>query len=281
MHADDDRLVQPILVTLTGTHVETIHAAAAASCSMWLDFAAGGDPTRVDVWARWLSGAFTKTVRRVKQLPAPYVLDGAHTRTAVSGKAAAMAFDPMLPESFARPVRRAQVQGTQARLSGAEWPAAGTKHATAMVQVLVRGSLRMSTGKAAAQAAHAAMGAVLAARGRGVRLADLADAVEHMHVRLIDDDQAFYAQVVSGAGWTLIKDAGRTEVDPDTLTSAARIRTCDGGDPVSETDKRAVPEPDETPEPPERAWELEELRRLSSPSRRGQDWMHHPDEAFW
>lgn len=221
-HAGD--LVQPILVTLTGTHVETIHAAALASARSWLAYAADDDPTTVDVWWRWLSGPFTKTVRRVRRLPDPYVLPaGVRTQVVTSGQAQAMAFDPMLPEVFPRPVRRAQVAGTQVPPGGEVHPPrdAATGSTGGGLVVLVRDAAGMSTGKAAAQAAHAAMGCLLAAFRSGVPRELLEAAAGTLTVRLVDD--RVFTAATGGAGWVVIRDAGRTEVDPGTVTAAGAL----------------------------------------------------------
>ena len=126
-----DGLVQAIVVGRDGSHDDTVTAAATAAVTAWWLLRAT-DP----VWSVWLQTAFTKTVR--------------HTNDRELTKIAA--FCPLPPVSYElmdRRVRRCQVAGLDRPRSTA-MPA----RAAGLV-VSACPTLPMSTGKVAAQAAHA------------------------------------------------------------------------------------------------------------------------------
>ena len=111
-------LVQPILVVDTGTHEDTVRAASEASLEVYRRTISDYST----FWNEWLSGLFTKTVRRINEkefyrltndpslLEFPSVYVGHN-----SGKAIALppvGYSPDGNSLFPRPVKKAQVQGT-------------------------------------------------------------------------------------------------------------------------------------------------------------------------
>ena len=96
--------------------------------------------------------------------------------------------------------------------------------------LVVRADLGMGRGKIAAQVAHAAVAAVLANGGSRDFAAWLAEGQPKVVLKVASADQL--AEVVRGAVAAglpveLIRDAGRTQVEPGTATCCA-IRPADG-----------------------------------------------------
>jgi peptidyl-tRNA hydrolase len=146
-------LVQPILVTLDASHEDIVTAVAHASVQVCSD-------RTVAPWSDWLDGPFTKTVRRIKEksipkireLTVPYL-----EYTFGPNQSSVFAFEPMTYEEFPKPLKSAQVKGTEApklkQLS--EELEVEEKRSKGTPLYLVNDSLAMSTGKTAAQVAHA------------------------------------------------------------------------------------------------------------------------------
>jgi PTH2 family peptidyl-tRNA hydrolase len=90
--------------------------------------------------------------------------------------------------------------------------------------VVIRADLGMGRGKIAAQAAHAAVAAALASQGTPAFAAWLRDGQVKLVLRAESEaDLLDLAAAARSAGLPvqLIRDAGRTQVEPGTLTSAA------------------------------------------------------------
>ena len=90
--------------------------------------------------------------------------------------------------------------------------------------LVVRSDLGMGRGKIAAQVAHAAVAAVLANGGRRDFAAWLAEGQPKVVLKVASAEQL--AELVRGAAAAglpveLIRDAGRTQVDPGTVTCCA------------------------------------------------------------
>ena len=90
--------------------------------------------------------------------------------------------------------------------------------------LVVRADLGMGRGKIAAQVAHAAVAAVLANSGSRDFAAWLAEGQPKVVLKVASAEQL--AEVVRGAAAAglpveLIRDAGRTQVDPGTVTCCA------------------------------------------------------------
>lgn len=209
-HEDRTEWVQPIVVDKGGAHLDTVKAAAIASVVVYLGCAeADREP-----WELWLAGPFTKSVRRAKssQVEAMACLERRAVADVRIRGSRAVAFPPKRYEDLPRELVRLQVSGTDfprdvRQNTGPSKPGS--------VIVLVRSDL--TTGKAAAQAAHALFAWMLDTSGpeRDHWVYD----VEDTEVALCDAAELERCTAVEGA--VSIRDAGRTEVAPGTLTAVA------------------------------------------------------------
>jgi PTH2 family peptidyl-tRNA hydrolase len=105
------------------------------------------------------------------------------------------------------------------RSSGAPAPVPVTKLA-----IVVRTDLDMGRGKIAAQAAHAAVGAVLAPRSTRHLSAWVADGQPKVVLRVDDGgalDDVVHAALAAGVPVHAVCDAGRTQVEPGSVTCCA------------------------------------------------------------
>ena len=199
---DDDAPVMAIAVTPSG-HLATCAAAALAACSA-MDLP-GGDPA---AWDAWLSGAFTKSVRRASR-PAQYAradaLDTPHAAAEVGG-ARALAFAPTPYALMPKALRSLQVASIDEPREGS-----AVSVGSSGPLILLDPSAGMTTGKAAAQAAHALCGWLLL-QEHGAQAAWLAA------------PSVSVAEGVPGPGDEVvveIRDNGLTEVAPGTITARA------------------------------------------------------------
>jgi len=90
--------------------------------------------------------------------------------------------------------------------------------------LVVRADLGMGRGKIAAQVAHAAVAAVLANGGSGDFAAWLAEGQPKVVLKVLSAEQLVEAVRAAAAGGLpveLIRDAGRTQVEPGTVTCCA------------------------------------------------------------
>lgn len=90
--------------------------------------------------------------------------------------------------------------------------------------VAVRGDLRMSVGKVAAQVGHAAVTAALSAAATDNLARWLDDGQPKVVVRVLGEEalqQRIDRATVAGLCATPIADAGRTELEPGTVTCCA------------------------------------------------------------
>lgn len=196
-----DDLVQPIAVARSGSHEDLIAAVASASLDAYLDH--GDDPA----WDQWLNGRFTKSVRRAtaSQLAAVAPLALAVVQR---GDAVAYGFAPMPYSEYPGPIRKMQVQGTERPRSG-NWADFGSP------SLVLNGGLEMSTGKAAAQAAHGLwiwwLTATITERQEWEASGRPLSVCEY-------DSEAFRRtlQITD----VVVRDAGLTEVEPGTVTVA-------------------------------------------------------------
>lgn len=212
------QLVQPIVV-LPGDHFETITAVAIASGLSLVQANRSTDP-----WASWLSGSFTKSVRRVKTL-------GQYQRRIVEdpdrgsgvehriGEAIALALEPQLYEDMPRSVRSLQVSGLD--LPGREGSFFDLQEPllastlTATIQINQR--VTMTTGKTAAQVAHALCAWLLT-------LSDTERTAWANHPGVLLSYQDFDSELDAEDGDVEIeiRDNGLTEVAPGTTTVRVR-----------------------------------------------------------
>lgn len=196
-----EEIVQPILVA-RATHADTIAAAAVAAVQVRL-----AHPD-VETWGPWTASGITKTVRRfndadrrrldryLAEHPLPHV-------EFVLDDAEAIAFAPMAYADLPKPIAKMQVSGTDFDRTSTR---ASALAADRVVQVYVRDDL--TTGKAAAQAAHA-LGVFIESAPGAFRL----------QVDLVTETALMAA--ASSGGAVVISDAGRTEVEPGTITAVA------------------------------------------------------------
>lgn len=190
--------VQPIVIDRNAKHEETVAAAAAASLAAY-------DENHPDQFKEWLSGRFAKTVRRAKSsaFAKTACLPGATVVEVGDGKAVALA--PMPYADFPKELSKLQVSGTDLPRSGRypEVPAPD-------VLLVVNGDLNMTTGKEAAQVAHALWIAYLAGwcTTRGT----------FQIVRVSDNDFTGYAQTQHAR---VVTDSGLTELTGPTQTVVA------------------------------------------------------------
>lgn len=210
--------VQPILVPRSGTHLATIEAVAAASLSAYLRPAGAGGAA--DGWTTWLDVAPAKSVRRVKagahldQLRAWAEENGVGHAVRTLDVGEVVALEPMRYADFPRRAAGAQVNWLDYPREADRIGAGGPVEVAVMSEI--------STGKAAAQAAHALWHWALARLAGSDGLAEL-QAWERagmpMRIRLVPaDDLPAWANLVQAAA---VHDAGRTEVAPGTLTAVA------------------------------------------------------------
>lgn len=151
MSTPEFEYVQPIMLLVDkenpADHSDAISAAALASVHVYAN-----DTSADPAWDEWLSGPFAKSVRRASAKDFDKVLAGfdpSDYSTFRVGRARAAAFRPVLATAMPKPLARLQVSGT-------ELPALNAHAAGRWVPTIVlNGGLGMSTGKAAAQGAHA------------------------------------------------------------------------------------------------------------------------------
>lgn len=190
-------LVQPIAVSKTGTHEETVIAVGLASVMCWKH------SYGLSCWEEWFEGPFTKTVRRgtTKQVEDCQIFPGAYTYRV--GTTTAVAVPPMDDEpSLPKPLNRMQVSGLDLVRHG--W---FSKPQDKQVAFVINNSLKMTTGKTAAQLAHAMVGYS--------RLFGF----DWMTNYCVHDDPSLFAYCEgSSESVVRINDAGRTEVKPHSLT---------------------------------------------------------------
>lgn len=208
------RLVQPIVVK-PSTHFETIAAVALASGLALAQADTGAEP-----WASWLGASFTKSVRRTKrdaELAKARLLGIAQAEITIGG-ATAIAFAPMDADGFPPPIKRLQVTGLDLQGQGEVPAATSFSHPTPVVpSIELNADVAMSSGKAAAQAAHA-LGAWLLAQPASVREAWAAEPGLHLAT-------TSFAADAGEPSCLVIVDNGLTEIAPGTPTARLNTRT--------------------------------------------------------
>lgn len=150
-------LVQPIVVSKNraSSHEQVVSSVAHASC--WAFLKTWQDP----IWREWLSGRFTKSVRRatpgqIMKMPKP-AFEYRDKELIVA------AYCPMSYEDMPKSIRNAQVSNTEFPRDSKKaqrYPYEAVvyyKDNTGGPTIWVNEDLEMSTGKCAAQVAHGAM----------------------------------------------------------------------------------------------------------------------------
>lgn len=202
--------VQPLILLVDkadpASEIDGIRAAAIASVTA---YAADLESGETSAWERWLSGRFTKSVRRADAKMYTKVLSAVDGTEAVIGKARALALAPAPYSDYPKVVSRLQVGGTSLpRVEGA----GGSVESPLIV---LNEDLGMSTGKAAAQAAHALFAWFLNLddEARAAWSSDPAALVVFRDGLMFSQGQKF------AAPGSVIVDAGLTEIAPQSTTA--------------------------------------------------------------
>ncbi|MDO5743830.1 MAG: peptidyl-tRNA hydrolase [Micrococcaceae bacterium] len=163
-------------------------------------------------WRIWAQGAFAKSVRRAdSKMFAKVALEFPDHELARIGTAKALGFAPMQADSLPKRLAKLQVSGTVLP--------PGEPMEPSSVSIVLDGSLGMSTGKAAAQAAHALFAWVLEGKPEDLdawRAAGCPLSVERL------ESKAFRKNARTADG-PVIRDAGRTEITPGSATAFVSI----------------------------------------------------------
>lgn len=192
-------LTQPIIVGRTGNHHQVVKSVATASLTVFLN-----SPT-LPIWSEWLDSGPAKSVRKVKGAShLDKILDwAADTRTPVARVNGTIALCPMRYEHMPSWVRGAQVNSVA-------FPNTPATNDDGEITIHVLSEL--STGKAAAQAAHALWAWHL----------DYASWSPAQQLRISFLDQEALTHVAQNTpGAIPVVDIGLTEVSYGTLTAVA------------------------------------------------------------
>ncbi|MET0977626.1 MAG: peptidyl-tRNA hydrolase [Paeniglutamicibacter terrestris] len=203
-------LVQPIILLVDREEPcdEDSGIAVAALASVNALLANPGHP----YWRPWAEGAFAKSVRRADaKMFAKVAAEFPDHSVAELGSARALAFAPMPADSLPKRLAKLQVSGTTLP--------PGKPMELTPVHIALNDGLGMSTGKAAAQGAHALFAWVL--EGKPADLAAWRAAGCQLSVQRLDS-KAFKKLSRSAQG-PLIHDAGRTEIVPGSATAFVRV----------------------------------------------------------
>lgn len=197
------RFVQHIVVSKDGSHEDTITAVAHASVKVYKTYGII-DPIG---WNQWMRDHYTKIVRRADASGFKGVLDSPLRKSYVKyNKSEAIALEPTLISPSV--VKRLQVSGTNLDRTG-RWPVHepyGNGESLPMIYVALNLSIGMTTGKAAAQAAHGLFSYV---QNEDPNAA-------YLRWSCTDNPDIFAA--LNETASTKITDAGFTEIPPGTLT---------------------------------------------------------------
>jgi len=171
-------------------------------------------------WRLWFSGPVGKAVRRADAKTFDKIVEAFGEELGGvegdAGRGLAIGFRPHPKDEIPKKIAKLQVSGTTLPR---EAPDGGTDAEPADAVVLVlNDSLGMSTGKAAAQSAHALFAWLLQAIRRDPGRVDAWLAAEQpVAVRFAD--AAEFARLARSASGPRIQDAGRTEIAPGSATA--------------------------------------------------------------
>lgn len=202
----DRELIQPIILLVDreepAGEEHGIAAAALASAQAFLR-----DPENPD-WRVWAAGHFGKSVRRAdaKMFAKVLAMFPEHAPTTV-GEGTAVGLPPMPADALPKLLAKLQVSGTQLP--------PGEPLPVAPLSIVLNASLDMSTGKAAAQAAHALFAWLLESNPAGVQ----AWAQAGYPVGIVQASRQEFRKGQRKAAGPVIQDAGRTEIEPGSTTA--------------------------------------------------------------
>ncbi|WP_054012740.1 peptidyl-tRNA hydrolase [Arthrobacter sp. ERGS1:01] len=199
-------LVQPIILLVDredpADEGHGIAAAALASVQAFLR-----DPRNPD-WREWAEGAFAKSVRRADAKMFAKVLAAFPEHVlATSGPASAAGLAPVPADALPKLLAKLQVSGTQLP--------AGEPLAPQPLTIVLNDSLGMSTGKSAAQAAHALFAWLLEAGEPAVEAWTAAG----FPVGIVRAGPREFRKGQRKSAGPVIQDAGRTEIEPGSTTA--------------------------------------------------------------
>lgn len=203
---DPGELVQPIILRIDkedpSSEDEGLSAVARAAVIAYLQ-----DPQNPD-WQQWASQAFAKSVRRANPKMFAKVLEMFPGQMVSEvGKAQAVGLPPLPAADLPKLIAKLQVSGTQ--LPKAD------EVLDAKINIVLNKSLDMSTGKAAAQAAHALFAWLTDAPAESVE----AWLQSHAPVGIRHLPRKDFEQLSRQAAGPVIQDAGRTEIEPGSVTA--------------------------------------------------------------
>ena len=203
---DPGELVQPIILRIDkedpSSEDEGLSAVARAAVIAYLQ-----DPQNPD-WQQWASQAFAKSVRRANPKMFAKVLEMfPEQMVSEVGKAQAVGLLPLPAADLPKLIAKLQVSGTQ--LPKAD------EVLDAKINIVLNKSLEMSTGKAAAQAAHALFAWLTEAPAESVE----AWLQSHAPVGIRHLPRKDFEQLSRQAAGPVIQDAGRTEIEPGSVTA--------------------------------------------------------------
>lgn len=212
--------VQPLIALKTGAHEETVRLGAIASVAAY--HRPHQRPQDVQAYEEWLSGPFTKSVRRAALKDLLKVQEWAEEEgiawtAADHEKSTVVALPPMKYEDLPKVVSRLQVTGTDFHRYGpSEYsPEDVVRSSPSFVELSVLENL--TTGKATAQAAHALWKWMLEASEAEVKPWAAEGFPALVHFR----DNRELQKLAATERYLSIHDNGLTEVSPKTLTALA------------------------------------------------------------
>jgi hypothetical protein len=165
------------------------------------------DPENPD-WQPWAAGAFAKSVRRADAKMFQKVLTAFPDHALVQvGEARAVGLPPMPADALPKLLAKLQVSGTELP-DGEPLP-------PQPLTIVLNESLGMSTGKAAAQAAHALFAWLVEAEHSVVDAWEAAG----FPVGISALPAAKFRRGAGRAAGPVIQDAGRTEIEPGSTTA--------------------------------------------------------------
>jgi len=202
----ESALVMPLVLSKSGSHQEAISAVALAALEAYRSSSEDNA-----IWDKWLNeGDGGKTVRRANDKD--FAKAASRTDVLAStkvGEAKALAFTPVPYTEMDSAIRRLQVGGT-------EFERRERFHDPDALTIVLNADLGMSTGKSAAQAAHALLAWWDLASPR-----DRDDWVEGGHrVNVVEVASSIFQRLsLSLTPDAIIHDAGHTEIESGSMTA--------------------------------------------------------------